>query len=362
MAKVKRDTKLQRSREIKDEDFRPGEHYFTETAMQKDESGNAVAAPKVVWGIVDPRATGDRKNPPKIDIFDTSDSFFDIGHLMALEVGGGDHQANFIPQFREQNQHAEWKRMESELREHAKTAWKTHGRYTYMQVHVAYDPAGGLVPTALDVTVYELPKADFPADPDDVAGWRTAPPAKKVHATSKSYHNKLTDQDLVNTGMKKVEKDDEAHWEQYMVGKLLDQIEQNPELSSSVKPKIEQEVLIQLFDTGGGKLSKPQQRKVDLYKSTFKAATKRTLVSEPKRKALEEREDYDSDDSSTVPGRGQDWQLDSFRGRYGKGGEEPVRRRSSSPAPKSKKRKLEQLQTTVNEAVKRHKPEPKGPT
>ena len=91
---------------------------------KKNLSGEYFDAPKYVWGIVDPRETGGRENPPGIKIFPTKDSFFDKGHVMALELGGADDQENLVPQFRETNQHLAWKKMESALRESAKQTWK----------------------------------------------------------------------------------------------------------------------------------------------------------------------------------------------------------------------------------------------
>ncbi len=352
MPKIRRDAKLSSRREIKDPGFRPGDHYFTETKLQNDHSGVAASAPWKVWGIVDPRGTKGRQSPPVIDIFATENSFFDKGHLLALELGGSDDQSNLIPQFREQNQRGEWKRLENQLRERAKAAWKDHGHYTCMQVEVRYDPGGGLVPTRLEVTVYELHKSHYCANPDDVQQWCAAPPAQRQNITNHPIDNKLTDQDLINTGLKKVADDDASNWSDYMLGKELNRIEQAPHLGSDAKEALETSALTVLFETGGERLNASQKKEVDRAKATYKAATKRTLVSEDKRKALEDREAFESGASSTVPGHGRDWSLEDFRDHFGKGRKEPVRRRSSSPGPStSKKRKLEELKIVIDEAI-----------
>jgi len=349
--KLKRDSKLTKGREIKDPNFTPGDHYFVETAAQKSLFGNSHLAPRHVWGIVDPRATGARKEPPDIKIFPTADSFFDIGHVMALELGGADDQENFVPQFREENQHAAWKKMETALRAHANTAWNASRQYTFMQIEVHYDPAGGLVPTQIEVAVCEIAQADFPADPDDVEKWRLAPPAKRLNATSKRYDNKLTDRDLINTGLSKVQQADNVHWEQYMFGSYLNMIEADPVLTMSEKASVEKEVLFSHFGVLKKGLSKQQQREVELGK----AASTRTLVSDAKRKALGEMEDYYAGRRTDPPGSGELWDLQGYRGKHSKGGEEPVRRRESSPAPPLTKRKYDHCRELVEETINKRK-------
>lgn len=347
-----RDKKCIKGREIKDARFIPGEHYFVETVQQKDMSGKVHTAPKYVWGIVDPRSTGNRKSPPDIAIFPTNDSFYDIGHLLALELGGSDEQENFIPQFRNENQHGKWKIMESGLRKAARDAWTADElKYLFIQITCEYDPSGGLVPSGMTVLTYQIRHADFPDDPDLVRGWRAAAPHARMHIEQMLYDNKLTDRDLNNTAIPHVHKADASNWKDYMFGLKLNLIAASP-LSEALKAQVEQQSLQQFFQTAGKKISASQQRQADAAKAAYRAATERTLVSKDKREALERMDNvHKIETMAEMLKSAEAMTLPAFRDLHGKGGSRPVIRRADSFAAPSVKSDIERLGTIVTEKI-----------
>ena len=136
-----------------------------------------------------------------------------------------------------------------------------------------------------------------------------------------------------------------------MVGKHLSKITDDPELSANAKDNAETEALINWFETSGQKPNKDQRTQAEVDK----AATKRTLVSEKKRKALEQMGEYEEGVTNKPPGSGKNWELEDYRSFHSKGGSEPIRRRSSSPEPGLPKERIAELGKIVDEQIQKRK-------
>ena len=70
---------------------------------------------RAVVGMIHRQDTGNRGNPPQcLSAFGTAGTPFALGHVMALELGGADIQANIVPQYGQWqgNQLGAWRQME----------------------------------------------------------------------------------------------------------------------------------------------------------------------------------------------------------------------------------------------------------
>lgn len=135
---------------------------------------------------------------------------------------------------------------------------------------------------------------------------------------------------------------------------MLDGIREDKSLNDAQKRKVETEAMASYFNTAGAKLAKRQKVEIDVATAAHKAATERTLVSPGRIASLKQMADFLGEQTDKVPGTEWKENLFSYTSRFSKGGDEPIRRRSESPEPpKTSKRRIADLLTTVESAKKR---------
>lgn len=311
MATLSRDPKLKKNRLFTDDaTFVPGDYYYSETKNQAVGGQAAIAAACKVWGIVDPRTTSGRDSPPNIAIFDTSDTFFDKGHLFASELGGGDDQTNLVPQFRFCNQNGAWKQFENSIKQLAIDSWKANGSYLFFHVEAEYT-VSGLVPSNFKCNYSRIEKARL-TDPSVVSGWSAGAPAdKRQDVSSKTISNILQDDDLRNTGVVKVKKEDDAHWVLFQYGSVLHTVEQTI-VDVAARDQRKRELISEYNDRAGAPPTKKNMEDAIKALAVFKAAAlDRNLLSPNSLKQLVDMDDFIAG-RADVPGAGQSFTLEQY--------------------------------------------------
>jgi hypothetical protein len=110
-----------------------------------------------MFGRIERQGTDIRTTPPDCNSgFDTADTPFAKGHVMALELGGCDQSFNIVPQYEAWQSYGEWRKMETAV--HADHALQS------LVIRLTYDHHG-------TAATYLLEKQQFAAGPDRLFAW-----------------------------------------------------------------------------------------------------------------------------------------------------------------------------------------------